>query len=219
MIAEVNSLDLVMDPALHVSAEAICSAKVVHLVDVMQSPGYLSGEPTFLTMVKDLRVRSMLSVPLCDARGALGAINVHRNEVRPFLADEIALMQSFAAQAVIAIENVRQFRELHARLEREAATRNILRVISESPSAHVAADAFALNDADAVSIDHRQPPDTLRGRVHPPRAPVEPPRGSLPGQRNHMHAQDCRARRRRRVPAGASAGRDAEPRCRLRRRL
>jgi class 3 adenylate cyclase len=53
--------------------------------------------------------------------------------VRPFTPDEIALIETFAAQAVIAIENVRQFRELQDRLAREAATRNILRVISESP--------------------------------------------------------------------------------------
>ena len=50
----------------------------------------------------------------------------------PFSDDEIALVKSFAAQAVIAIENVRQFRELQTRLEREAATREILSVISQS---------------------------------------------------------------------------------------
>jgi class 3 adenylate cyclase len=66
------------------------------------------------------------------AAGAIGALALDRKEPRSFTADEIALVETFAAQAVIAIENVRQFRELQARLEREAATREILQVISQS---------------------------------------------------------------------------------------
>ncbi len=131
-IADINRVPMRMDPALHVSAQAICGRKVVHLADAAQSEGYLSGERTFRSMVEDQGIRTILSVPLFDAMGTLGAINLHRREVRLFSDDEIALVQSFAAQAVIAIENVRQFRELQTRLEREAATRDILSVISQS---------------------------------------------------------------------------------------
>ena len=133
MIATFNATDLLMDPAVHISAQVICEARKMQVLDVLQTEGYLSGEPSYVIMADTLRVRTALLIPLIDARGALGVVHVHRREVRPFSDDEIALLETFAAQAVIAIENVRQFRELQTRLEREAATRNILRVISESP--------------------------------------------------------------------------------------
>ena len=131
-LVEINRVPMQMDPALHVSAQAICGSKVLHLADIAQTTSYLSGEPTFRIMVEEQGIRTVLSVPLFDATGALGAINLHRRELRLFSDDEIALIQSFAAQAVIAIENVRQFRELQTRLSREAATREILEVISQS---------------------------------------------------------------------------------------
>jgi GAF domain-containing protein len=71
-------------------------------------------------------------VPLVRDGVALGCINLNRYEVRPFNAAEIALIETFAAQAVIAIENVRQFRALQERLAREAATGEVLGVISRS---------------------------------------------------------------------------------------
>ncbi|MFN0116003.1 MAG: GAF domain-containing protein, partial [Paracoccaceae bacterium] len=121
-----------MDAAEHFSARAIVSGEVVQIADIATSQGYLSGEPTVRILVEDVGVRTILSVPMFDAQGAIGAISLQRREERPFSDDEIALIQSFAAQAVIAIENVRQFRELQTRLAREAATREILEVISQS---------------------------------------------------------------------------------------
>ncbi|MGQ0565303.1 MAG: GAF domain-containing protein [Gemmobacter sp.] len=132
-IAATNQPPMRMDPALHVSAQAICSGGVVHIADLAQTPGYLAGESSFRFMVEDQGLRTTLSMPLFDAQGTIGAISLHRREVRLFSEDEIALIQSFAAQAVIAIENVRQFRELQVRLAREAATREILEVISRNP--------------------------------------------------------------------------------------
>jgi len=131
-IAQVNATGMKMDPAVHVSAEAICEAQIVHIADLRETQSYRAGEPSFKIMVDEQKQRSMLSVPLFDSKGPLGAINLHRQQPGLFREDEVALVQSFAAQAVIAIENVRQFREIQTRLEREQASGEVLELISRS---------------------------------------------------------------------------------------
>ena len=85
--------------------------------------------------------RTILSVPLLREGIAIGGIQLRRTEVQLFTDQKIALLQTFASQAVIAIENVRLFRELEARnrdlteaLDQQTATSEILRVISSSPT-------------------------------------------------------------------------------------
>jgi GAF domain-containing protein len=78
--------------------------------------------------------RSLLTVPLLRGETVLGLINVTRRAPGPFSADDIALLQTFADQAVIAIENVRLFTELEARNRDLTATSEILQVISRSPT-------------------------------------------------------------------------------------
>ncbi|HKF68153.1 MAG TPA: GAF domain-containing protein, partial [Vicinamibacterales bacterium] len=78
--------------------------------------------------------RSLVGVPLLRQDEAIGAISVSRRESGGFTDDESALLQSFADQAVIAIENVRLFKELEARNRDLTATSEILRVISRSPT-------------------------------------------------------------------------------------
>ncbi len=123
---------MAMDPDVHISAEAICSGQVVHIEDLSKHASYRNGDPSFRTMVDVQNERSAISVPLVDDQGAMGAINLYRQRIERFSEDEIELVRTFAAQAVIAIKNVHQFREVQTRLAREKATREILSVISQS---------------------------------------------------------------------------------------
>ena len=111
---------------------AIRSAKLLHISDYAETDRYKSGDPDAIQMVEKEGIRTRLVVPLMRGELAIGAIALSRREVRNFDASEIKLVETFAAQAVIAIENVRQFREVQTRLEREAATKEILSVISQS---------------------------------------------------------------------------------------
>jgi GAF domain-containing protein len=85
--------------------------------------------------------RTTVTVPLMREGVAVGSIFLRRREVRPFSEQQVALLETFAAQAVIAIENVRLFKELEARnseltesLARQMATSEVLRAISQSPT-------------------------------------------------------------------------------------
>jgi signal transduction histidine kinase/HAMP domain-containing protein len=102
--------------------------------------------------------RAVLAVPLMREGGAYGAIIVARREPRPFSPDQIALVETFARQAAIAIDNVRLFNETKEALEQQTAISEILRVISSSPTDvrpvldAIAERAVQLCDASAASI-------------------------------------------------------------------
>jgi two-component system, NtrC family, sensor kinase len=118
-----------------VSGRAVIDRQLIHVED------RLSVVNTDFPATYTLGVRTVLAAPLVREDVAIGVIIIRRTVVDPFTDKQIALLKTFAAQAVIAIENVRLFKELQERnrdlteaLEQQTATSEILRVIASSPT-------------------------------------------------------------------------------------
>src|SRR5262249_24514746 len=117
-------------PGRHLfTARAILDRSVVHVPDVAADLEYAARD-----VAEAARFRSVLSVPMLRGGEPIGAINVWHADVGPFSQKHVALLQTFADQAVIAIENVRLFQELNESLEQQTATSEILGVIASSPT-------------------------------------------------------------------------------------
>jgi signal transduction histidine kinase len=146
-----------------VSGRTIVDRVTVHEPDLLAVAD--SDYADIAPAIRRERIRTTVGVPLMREGTPIGSITAFRTEVRPFTDQQIAFLQTFADQAVIAIENVRLFTELDARnaalteaLDQQTATSEILRIISESPSdvtpvlAAVAERAARLCGADNAQL-------------------------------------------------------------------
>jgi GAF domain-containing protein len=130
---EPGSQLVLADNAGHPLVRIMEAKNVLHLTDLRADPSYIAGNPRVVAFVEAVGSRTVLCVPMMKDDDCIGVIVTSRPEVRPFTDKQIDLLENFAAQAVIAIENARLLTELRESLEQQTATSDVLRVISSSP--------------------------------------------------------------------------------------
>src|ERR1700732_5246371 len=186
--------------------EAIRTKQTVQLADLAATQAYAERHAVVVDAVELGGVRTNLSVPMLKDNELIGIIVIYRQEVRPFTDKQVALLTSFASQAVIAIENTRLLNELRERtddlsesLEQQTATSDVLQIISSSPgelepvfqamlanATRICEAVFGnlyLCDGDAFRMvaAHNDPPAYVEARTRDPllRPPPDAPLGRL----------------------------------------
>jgi two-component system, NtrC family, sensor kinase len=164
---------------------AILERRIVHVHDVQKAQDEFPGAKLYAI---PQGVRTALAVPLLRNGVVLGVFHLRRLRVQPFADNQISLLQTFADQAVIAIENVRLFKELQERnaelreaLEHQTATSEVLGIISRSPTdVQPVLDAIVESAARVCGIEvltlRLNEGNTSVARAHFGSLPIGPPR-------------------------------------------
>ena len=191
---------------------ALKTKRAVQIPDLAATELYRQRHPRAVDAVELGRIRTAVAVPMLKDDEPIGVISIHRPEVALFDEKQIALLTSFAAQAVIAIENARLLTELRKFLQEQTATSEVLQVISSSPGdlepvfGAMLEKAVRICDANFGNIyrwdgevlhllaSHNTPPALAKARKHSPLRPYpETPVSRMVAHKAAFHSADMTA--------------------------